>query len=207
MGIQPIMEMSGLPSTPNAPLRKALAPIGAWGSVGGNFYKRLIPEGSKAKDFNLTVPKEVMALELWGKQKVVPLKKWFTREGLKSWTEIQDGLGKPGTKGNQSNSEVMANPLLFMELGEEFRNEIKAGVDMAYNVIHSENDRDVQCRVTCLRQIGIKLSIHSDAIWKTLKERLGTQDFADPWIVWRAKKTLIGYNYQRVLVEEFRDYL
>ena len=94
-----------------------------------------------------------------------------------------------------------------MDLGEEFRNEIKAGVDMAYSAINSEDDREVQCQVTSLRQIGIKLSIRSDAMWKTLKERLEAQDFADPWIMWRAKKTLIGYNYQRVLLEEFQNYL
>ena len=75
MPMPPEEGMNGPPGTPSAPLEEALVkPVSRWDSMFhlrwdsmyDDFYQKMLPEGSQAGNFDLTIPEEEMDLALWG---------------------------------------------------------------------------------------------------------------------------------------------
>ena len=127
-------------STPSAPLKEALEkPVNRWDDICDDFYHQILPEGSQAGNFDLTIPEEAMTLGLWGGQKVVSLEKWFNKEALDKLAEVRRGLKADAKAKNpmkyRNESNVRKSNLEFLCIPNGFADEIQARVEKAADIV------------------------------------------------------------------------
>ena len=182
-----------------------------WDSMYDDFYHQILPEGSQARNFDLTIPKEAIDLSLWGGQKVVSLEQWFNKEAMEKLNEIYSGLKADMKAKNirkyRTESEKERMKLEFLCLPDEFAIEIQKRVDEAADFVAKPMARSLGRFREGLNSTKVKLRNQCGEWWKELKERLSWQGFGDPWMALKAKKMLLVYMHNYLLMKKYGEYM
>jgi len=104
-----------------------------------DFYHQILPEGSQARNFDLTIPKEAIDLSLWGGQKVVSLEQWFSKEAMDKLNGIHSGLKAEMKAKNirkyRKEWDLWVTQLEFLRLPSKFVIELQNGIDEAADFV------------------------------------------------------------------------
>ena len=212
--------MNGPPGTPSAPLEEVLVkPAGRWDSMFhlkwdsmyDDFYHQILPEGSQARNFDLTIPKEAIDLSLWGGQKVVSLEQWFSKEAMDKLNGIHSGLKAEMKAKNirkyRKEWDLWVTQLEFLRLPSKFVIEVQNGIDEAADFVGKPMARSLKRIREGLSCIEGKLKKLCGELWKEMKKRLSWPAFGDPWMALKAKKMLLAYMHNYLLMKKYGEYM
>ena len=152
-----------------------------------------------------------MTLGLWGGQKVVSLEKWFNKEALDKLAEVRRGLKADAKAKNprkyRNESNVRKSNLEFLCIPNRFADEIQARIEKAADIVLGQVNKGLKRFRKGLSRTEGKLREKCNKLWKELRTRLSLPPFSNPWTAWKAKKTLLTYMHNYLLMKQYGEYL
>jgi len=107
----------------------------------------------------------------------------------------------------RTESEKERMKLEFLCLPDEFAIEIQKRVDEAADFVAKPMARSLGRFREGLNSTKVKLRNQCGEWWKELKERLSWQAFDNPWMALKAKKMLLAYMHNYLLMKKYGEYM